>query len=179
VKSYLITEKLDGLSALYISQGGKRNLYLRGDGVKGVNISGLIDSLGLGQLCTGDFAVRGELVLPAAATPTGSIGRSLINGWVHRKALKELAAVHFVAYQVFQPGGLGRKEQSAWLDENGFRKPWTRIVAGPGLKEELAKDIQIQNVFLYLLGMVEMAGIRMAGVLRQTVMMVRLDQTFW
>jgi hypothetical protein len=30
------------------------------------------------------------------------------------------------------------------------------------ISEELAKDIQIQNVFLYLLGMVEMAGIRMA-----------------
>jgi len=143
MRYYLITEKLDGLSALYVSQGGKKSLYLRGDGVKGVCISSLIDSLGLGQLCAGDFAVRGELVLPSAATPAGSIGRSLINGWVHRKAKAELAAVHFVAYQVFEPSGLGRKAQNAWLDANGFRKPWTRIVTTPGLTEELAKDILV------------------------------------
>ena len=96
VKSYLITEKLDGISALYVSQGGKRSLYLRGDGVKGVDISSLIGPLGLVQSGS-DFAIRGELVLPTAATPEGSIGRSLINGWVHRSAVKELAAVHFVA----------------------------------------------------------------------------------
>jgi DNA ligase (NAD+) len=142
VKSYLITEKLDGISALYVSQGGKRSLYLRGDGVKGVDISSLIGPLGLVQSGS-DFAIRGELVLPTAATPEGSIGRSLINGWVHRSAVKELAAVHFVAYQVFQPAGLMRKEQSAWLDEHGFKKPWTRIVAAPGLAEELAKDILV------------------------------------
>ena len=142
IKSYLITEKLDGISALYVSQGGKKSLYLRGDGVKGVCISGLIDSLRLVKPL-GDFAVRGELVLPTAATPSGSIGRSLINGWVHRSAVKELAAVHFVAYQVFQPSGLGRKAQSAWLDEHGFKKPWTRIVAAPGLAEQLAKDILV------------------------------------
>lgn len=141
VKSYLITEKLDGISALYVSQGGRKKLYLRGDGVKGVDISGLIGPLGL-PVGVSDFAVRGELVLPIAATPAGSIGRSLINGWVHRAA-KEIAAVHFVAYQVFQPAGLGRKDQSAWLTENGFRKPWTRIVATSGLVEELAKDILV------------------------------------
>jgi len=72
IKSYLITEKLDGISALYVSQGGKKSLYLRGDGVKGVCISGLIDSLRLVKPL-GDFAVRGELVLPTAATPSGSI----------------------------------------------------------------------------------------------------------
>ena len=139
VKSYVITDKLDGLSALYVCQGGRKSLYLRGDGVKGVCVSGLIDSLGLPS--GGDFAVRGELVLPTAATPAGSIGRSLINGWVHRKATAELAAVHFVGYQVY--GSLGRKDQSAWLTANGFKKPWTRIVAAPGLTEELAKDILV------------------------------------
>ena len=144
IKSYLITDKLDGISALYLSQGGKKSLYLRGDGVKGVCVSNLIDSLGLPS-SAGDFAVRGELVLPIASTPAGSIGRSLINGWVHRKATKELATVHFVAYQVFQPAGLGRKEQSAWLSANGFRKPWTRIIAAAGLTEEPVKDILVSR----------------------------------
>lgn len=141
IKSYVITEKLDGLSALYMVNGGKAHLYLRGDGVKGVDISHLVSAIGGLPRLSGDCAVRGELVLPSAATPTGSIGRSLINGWVHRSAKAELAAVHFVAYQVFSGGT--RKEQSAWLTENGFKKPWTRIVAAPGLAEELAKDILV------------------------------------
>jgi DNA ligase (NAD+) len=142
VKSYIITEKLDGLSALFIVNNGKSRLYLRGDGVKGVDVSGLIGVLGLPS-GPGPFAVRGELVLPSSATPEGSIGRSLINGWVHRSALKELAAVHFVAYQVFEPTGMTRREQGGWLSANGFRKPWTRIVAAPGLIEEVAKEILV------------------------------------
>ena len=143
-KSYIITDKLDGLSALFVVNSGKAYLYLRGDGVKGVDVSHLIDALGLGGKIHGQgYAVRGELVLPTASTPTGSIGRSLINGWVHRSALKELEAVHFVAYQVIEPLGLIRKEQGVWLSENGFKKPWTRHVAAPGLAEELAKNILV------------------------------------
>jgi NAD-dependent DNA ligase len=145
VMSYVITDKLDGLSALYIVNGGESRLYLRGDGVKGVDISALIDGLNLPPSTGGDFAVRGELVLPTAATPVGSIGRSLINGWVHRGAKAEMATVHFVAYQVFNQDGLSRKEQGAWLSANGFKRPWTRIIAAPGLAEELAKDILVSR----------------------------------
>lgn len=145
-KSYIITEKLDGLSSLFVVNSRKAHLYLRGDGVKGVDVSHLIEALGLGgRTSEKGYAVRGELVLPTASTPAGSIGRSLINGWVHRAALKELGAVHFVGYQVFQQTAMTRKEQGAWLTANGFKKPWTRIVAAPGLAEELAKDILVSR----------------------------------
>jgi NAD-dependent DNA ligase len=153
-KSFVITEKLDGISAMFVIRGSKKHLYLRGDGVRGVDVSLIIGALGLGSL-RGDLMVRGEIVLPVAATPPGSIGRSLINGWVHRsssaapaaeaeaEAVPELSAAHFVGYQVLEPAGMTRRQQSEWLSANGFRRPWTRVIAEPGLKEDPLRDILV------------------------------------
>jgi NAD-dependent DNA ligase len=152
VKSFVITEKLDGISAMFVVRGSKKHLYLRGDGVRGVDVSSIIGVLGLGHL-SGDVMVRGEIVLPVAATPPGSIGRSLINGWVHRSSAagdakrlevaQELSAAHFVGYQVLEPAGMTRRQQSEWLSANGFRKPWTRVIAEPGLKEDALRDMLV------------------------------------
>jgi len=147
IKSFVITEKLDGISAMFVVRGSKKHLYLRGDGVRGVDVSLIIGALGLGGV-SGDVMVRGEIVLPVAATPPGSIGRSLINGWVHRSsaaghAVPELSAAHFVGYQVLEPAGMTRRQQNEWLSANGFRKPWTRVIAEPGLKEDVLRDMLV------------------------------------
>jgi DNA ligase (NAD+) len=151
-KSFVITEKLDGISAMFVVRGSKKHLYLRGDGVRGVDVSSIIGVLGLGRV-SGDVMVRGEIVLPVAATPPGSIGRSLINGWVHRSSAagdakrlevaQELSAAHFVGYQVLEPAGMTRRQQSEWLSANGFRKPWARVIAEPGLKEDALRDMLV------------------------------------
>lgn len=151
-KSFVITEKLDGISAMFVVRGSKKHLYLRGDGVRGVDVSCIIRAIGLGSV-SGDLMVRGEIVLPVAATPPGSIGRSLINGWVHRSSsagdakrlevAQELSAAHFVGYQVLEPAGMTRRQQSEWLSANGFRKPWTRVIAEPGLKEDVLRDMLV------------------------------------
>jgi DNA ligase (NAD+) len=152
---YIITEKLDGLSALLVCQGKVKKLYLRGDGVKGVDVSFVLSHLHL-PVANGDYMIRGELVLPLAATPPGSIGRSLINGWLHRSAsaLAEakasvdakpegLASIHFVAYEVIEPV-LTRSAQLTWLTTHGFRTPWARpSLASSELNEELAKEILV------------------------------------
>jgi NAD-dependent DNA ligase len=152
IKSFVITEKLDGISAMFVIRGSKKHLYLRGDGVRGVDVSLIIGTIGLGSV-GGEVMVRGEIVLPVAATPPGSIGRSLINGWVHRSSAagdakrlevaKELSAAHFVGYQVLEPAGMTRRQQSEWLSANGFRKPWTRVIAEPGLKEDALRDMLV------------------------------------
>ena len=146
-KSFVVTEKLDGISAMFVLRGSKKHLYLRGDGVRGVDVSCIIGAIGLGCI-SGDVMVRGEIVLPVAATPPGSIGRSLINGWVHRSSaagdtVQELSAAHFVGYQVLEPAGMTRRQQSEWLSANGFRKPWTRVIAEPGLKEDALRDMLV------------------------------------
>ena len=143
--SYVISEKLDGISCLYVYKSGKQNLYLRGNGVKGVDVSGLIGKIRLQRVQPkGDFIVRGELVLKKADTPKGSIGRSLINGWVHRleSAGSELSKVYFLAYQVVEPAGMTRRQEFEWLRQS-FEIPWTRIVPSPMLTEEAAKNLLV------------------------------------
>ena len=143
--SYVISEKLDGISCLYVYKSGKQNLYLRGNGVKGVDVSGLIGKIRLSKSTPpGNFIVRGELVLKKADTPKGSIGRSLINGWVHRleSAGSELSKVYFLAYQVVEPAGMTRRQEFEWLRQS-FEIPWTRILANPMLTEEAAKNLLV------------------------------------
>ena len=104
-------------------------------------MSGLIGKIRLSKSTPpGNFIVRGELVLKKADTPKGSIGRSLINGWVHRleSAGSELAKVYFLAYQVVEPAGMTRRQEFEWLRQS-FEIPWTRILANPMLTEEAAK----------------------------------------
>jgi DNA ligase (NAD+) len=132
--SFVVSEKLDGLSALYVYTPQKRSLYLRGDGVKGVDVSRIISAVKVPAAGLGSAIVRGELVMPSASVPAGSIGRSLINGWVHRAVdaetvPAELAAVRFVAYQVLEPAGMSRSQQFTWLGSRGFEVPWWAAVA--------------------------------------------------
>ena len=157
--SYIISEKLDGISCLYCVKAGKASMYLRGDGVKGVDVSGLVgriklpldsldslvplDSLDSSASC---IMVRGELVIRRSDTPAGSIGRSLINGWVHRlETATELSAVRFVAYELIQPA-MSRQQQFAWLAKH-FEVPWYRVVASAGLKSDyLQKMLQARRI---------------------------------
>ena len=90
-KEFVISEKLDGLSALLVV--GQKKVYLRGDGVKGVDISAVVERGICGFPAAGhhakdakDAIIRGEILLQNKDVPEGSIGRSLVNGWIHRSA---------------------------------------------------------------------------------------------
>lgn len=144
-KKFVVSEKLDGLSALFVRKEYSTKLYLRGDGVKGVNVSRALGGLGGGFAGSADVIVRGELVLGKAATPEGSVGRALVNGWLHRSMDKgaeppeELRGVRFVAYQVLEPAGMGRAQQMAWLRAKGYEVPWFAEVARAEVTEEVLK----------------------------------------
>ena len=123
----MISGKLDGISALFVCDGnGSAQLYLRGDGIMGVDISRILPTIGISlkRKCI----IRGELILPLKKTPSKSIGRSLVNGWVHRSLdttlpiPPEIADVQFVGYQVIEPI-MQRSQQMIWLTMNGYRVP--------------------------------------------------------
>jgi len=140
-QSYIISEKLDGISCLYCVKEGKASMYLRGDGVKGVDVSGLVGLLKTTKHELPTCMVRGELIIRRDQTPAGSIGRSLINGWVHRleTAKAELAAVRFVAYELVWPP-MPRRDQFTWLKDL-FELPWYRVVSAAGLKEAYLQGV--------------------------------------
>ena len=70
IDSFLVQEKLDGVSCLYVYESGKIRLYTRGNGTIGTDITHLIDyGLNLPSFTSpmeASFMVRGELIISKA-----------------------------------------------------------------------------------------------------------------
>lgn len=121
---FVLSEKLDGLSALWVTSTNR--LYLRGNGLQGQDVSHLV-GLGIKGLSKSAKAVRGELILPRSQGV--ALARSWVNGQIHQSSpsAAEVSKIHFVAYEVMG-GAMKRSEQFEYLEGNGFEVPWfTRV----------------------------------------------------
>lgn len=118
---FVLSEKLDGLSALW--DNGR--LYLRGDGLVGQEITSLV-GLGLRGLVKSRVPIRGELIL--LRSEGEALGRSWVNGQIHQKTpeAKNISKIVFVAYELMG-STLRRSEQFKWLSSNGFEVPWFSV----------------------------------------------------
>jgi len=108
----VISEKLDGNSALLVVKGGKYKMYSRGDGNKGQDISHLLSVItGIPEALPSGLAVRGELIIKKVdwlklhAKGKGANARNAVAGVMHsKKPDAELAAAtRFVAYEQLEP----------------------------------------------------------------------------
>lgn len=137
---FVISEKLDGLSALW---NGK--LYLRGDGIMGQDISHLQSIQGLKRVSE---SVRGEIILPRSEDIP--LRRSWVNGQVHQKAplLQNLQKIHFVAYEVMNTR-MTRTQQFEWLKSKGFEIPWN--ISTKSITEAVLSDklVERRSVSIY------------------------------
>ena len=125
---FVISEKLDGISALW-SSGGKGALYLRGDGLVGQNVSHVVPKIkGLISKMS-HWLIRGELIAKASDVED-TLARNWTNGILHQDEPKaaDLAKIRFIAYQVIEPRGLTRQQQFDWLTNQGFETAWHKIV---------------------------------------------------
>ena len=121
----VLSEKLDGLSALWLPS--ERRLLLRGDGLKGQEVSHLV-GLGVQGLLPATpsplSAIRGELLLPRSSGE--ALARAWVNGLVHRDHPDPaaVAKLHFVAYEVLTPvKAPKRSAQMSWLVAAGYEVP--------------------------------------------------------
>ena len=82
------------------------------------------------------FMVRGEIVMRKSETPSGTIGRSWINGILHQKepTVSDVQKIRFVAYEVMSDEKMTREEQFHYLKKRGYELPWISVV--PTLTEE-------------------------------------------
>ena len=126
--SFVLSDKLDGISALWVT--ATRKLYLRGDGEQGVDVSNLVPYI-QGLRSSNPCVVRGELI-------TEGESRSWVNGVMHQKTtvVEDAKRIRFVAYELLEPKGYKRAEQFAILEEFGFDVPWNDHVAKSSLTEE-------------------------------------------
>jgi len=116
---YVISCKLDGVSALFTTEGETDKLYTRGNGIIGQDISYLIPYLHLPK--KKNITIRGELLIRKQdfekhlkskfANP-----RNLVSGIVNQKKIDEnIKYLHFVAYETIHPE-LTPSEQMEFLE---------------------------------------------------------------
>jgi DNA ligase (NAD+) len=143
---YLLSCKLDGVSGLYTTEGGKPKLYTRGDGIYGQDVSHLLSVLNLPV--TKGVVVRGEFIIPreifkAKYADTFANPRNLVSGIVNSKTTDaKTDDVHFVAYECIVPE-LIPSEQFAKLSAIGFEVADHR--AEPSVTNELLSDYLVDK----------------------------------
>ena len=140
IPAWVLSDKLDGISVLWDT--GKRKMYLRGDGLMGVDVSAFAPYLS-GVFPRGfqkKWMIRGELVMPNDVPIEGTLSRSFVNGQLHQKTPipEQLGKIRFVAYELLVPSGLSRLEQLQALGEAGFEVPWACVVTS--LSDEMLSN---------------------------------------
>jgi DNA ligase (NAD+) len=123
-KDFIVTEKLDGVSGMFIQTNGKRYLYTRGDGLVGANISYLIQYINIPSFDS-DISVRGELIIEKKIfddkykhndtnkNRTYKHSRNMIAGIVGAKTIREgLYDIKFIVYEI-----IGDKTMPSPLDQ--------------------------------------------------------------
>ena len=128
---YFISEKLDGVSCLFIydKNDNKISLYTRGDGKIGADISYLAPYLNyIPKRLKNDIVVRGELIISKnnwkKHTSKYSNPRNMVSGLVNSKTIKEgINDIDFISYELIEENEKQKKisEQFKILKLNGFK----------------------------------------------------------
>ena len=111
---YIISHKLDGVSCLIqYKTNGETNIYTRGDGTYGQNISHIIDYVkGIPKILKNtkeEVLIRGELIISRnnweKIKDFGANARNVVAGAVNSKIINKniMSNIEFVAYELINP----------------------------------------------------------------------------
>ncbi len=106
---YVISEKLDGISCLLDIDKGVKQMYTRGDGFEGQNITHVLPYINMPKLHHEKIAIRGELIISkknwATISDVGSNARNVVAGAIHSKTMNKaiLSKIDFIPYDVMYP----------------------------------------------------------------------------
>ena len=149
-ETFLVSEKLDGISGLWNPVEGK--LYLSGDDNMGLDVSAWLPHISKSPklIVSVDQPVwiRGELIMPKTLVPEGKLGRSIVNGIFHHliPEPEEAKKVRFVAYEVIgMASSLTMKQQFGWLEHWGCWMPWSVYMKTLSDEATLTKLLSIRR----------------------------------
>ena len=127
---YIITDKIDGISCL---QRGN-NLYTRGDGTIGTDISHLASSLHIPK-DIGEEMVRMEIVMPKDIfeekySKDAANARNMVSGLVNRKNFdqKSVQDLLVIAYEYDNKTEMKQSDQLSKLENIGYKLPYSEVV---------------------------------------------------
>ena len=123
--SYVISDKLDGVSGLFVIKRGLKKLYTRGNGSIGTDISSLIPKIKIlnQKFKIKNIAIRGEFIISKRnfkkCKNTYSNPRALVSGLINKKTVNknELDIVDFIAYEVIKPDKKKISSQLSIIDK--------------------------------------------------------------
>lgn len=151
-KSFLVQEKLDGVSCLCVYRCRNIELYTRGNGTIGVDISHLLEyGLDIPWIESyHTFMVRGELIMSKKifkekfSTEFKNI-RNMVSGQLAKKNPNEsiIKFLDFVAYEVFEPHLKIQKsvvDQYQFLKQNDFKVVYNRTIERNLVEQEVLVD---------------------------------------
>lgn len=125
---FIISQKLDGISALFYRNGNDSFLFTRGNGEYGQNISHLLPFLNFPKTIKNQtqFAIRGELIIPNNSEAFHNVQnlRNVVCGLVHSKEQDQskLEHVRFVVYRYYT-NGMTLLHQLQFLEKHNFHTP--------------------------------------------------------
>jgi NAD-dependent DNA ligase len=111
--SYIVSDKLDGVSCLIVYENDTIKIYTRGNGTEGQDITHLLEYIdSIPKLKGVDIAVRGELIISkmnwdilGVMGKQGANPRNTLSGAINSDILNKdiLSKVDFVAYSLINP----------------------------------------------------------------------------
>ena len=150
--SYVVSDKLDGNSALLVIDGGVVKLYSRGDGKIGQNITSIIPHIkGIpsGLKTDKNVAVRGELIISRddfrAVAHKGANARNMVAGVINAKLpdMEVLSMVQFVGYELINPDDLPIEKQLKHLKCMGLKVVHHEVLSEKDLTEARLSQILV------------------------------------
>jgi NAD-dependent DNA ligase len=126
--SYVISDKIDGLSLLVVVKNGNVKLYTRGDGEYGKDVTNIFNHIDIGKatILQSDHIVRGEIVMPLENfkkhSNLYSNPRNLVAGIVNSKEKNPyfLNSVKFIAYSYYTEKNLRTEDMFKLLKHMGY-----------------------------------------------------------
>lgn len=152
----LISEKIDGVSALVQYINGSVKMYTRGNGTVGTDISHLVKLVKGIPTLDQNMCVRGELVVRNAAflkyKNEYKLPRGMVCGIIGHKTIykKKLACIEFVAFEIINPVLDKPSIQFSNLVTHGFNIPQFLLTRVPtALKTMLTYHTTMKNQAVY------------------------------
>jgi DNA ligase (NAD+) len=153
--SYVVSDKLDGISGLYYCKMGERpRLYSRGNGKIGQDLSFLLDKIqGLPpyeEICSRDFVVRGEFIMrnddyqthfkDEFRSPRYAVASAIISQDKNTKT-NILDKIHFVSYEQIIPRGTPQEQMDRLRQEPNMEVVYNRVMTDKELTNETLSDL--------------------------------------
>ena len=121
--NFVVSDKLDGVSALYVNNSTEKKLYTRGNGKIGQDISNFLPFLNLPKSM--DCVIRGELIITKEKfkkyQDSYSTGRNFVSSMVNSKnpSSENISDIDLVFYEVIQPLLLPIQQMN-WIQSNNY-----------------------------------------------------------